>query len=136
LAHQQTGQIDQELLRNILGNVATMLTFGVSSDDARRLSREYEIGNNEEQHYSWQQFIRLQTGEAIGKIDRSVFRLKTYRAPDRPDFQRAKEVIRRSRQNYATGGVWERKPHRPEQKRLPSKPGDEDETPFDAGRVF
>ena len=135
LAHQQTGQIDQELLRNILGNVATILTFGVSSDDARRLCREFEVGNSEEQQYSWQQFIRLQTGEAIGKIDRSVFRLKTYRAPDRPDVGRAKEVIRRSRHNYATG-VWEREPQRPEQKRLPSKPGDGREQPFDAGRVF
>jgi type IV secretory pathway TraG/TraD family ATPase VirD4 len=44
LAHQQTGQIDQELLKNILGNVSTILTFSVSAEDARRMAREYEVG--------------------------------------------------------------------------------------------
>jgi hypothetical protein len=98
MAHQQTRQIDHDLLSNILGNVSTILTFSVANDDAQRLSREYVVGEGRTEGFTPPQFIRLRTGEAIGKIDQSVFRLRTYPASNRPDFERAKVVITDFRQ--------------------------------------
>jgi len=43
LAHQQTGQIPDGLLRDIFGNVSTMVSFTVSHRDATRLSKEILI---------------------------------------------------------------------------------------------
>jgi hypothetical protein len=76
-----------------------------------------------------QEFIRLQTGDAICKIDRTVFPLRTYLAPQHPDFERARQVIIRSRQNYA-GRRGGEPPPRNEQKGLPPK-RPEDEPPED-----
>ena len=89
------------LLREILGNVSTLLTFNVSHPDAVKLSREYVFDSAGQAEYiPPEDFIRLKTGEALGKIGKSVFPLRTYLADQRPDFIRAKEVIERSRQNY------------------------------------
>lgn len=41
LAHQQTDQIPDSLLKEILGNVAAMIMFGVSFEDAQRLSKQF-----------------------------------------------------------------------------------------------
>jgi hypothetical protein len=101
LAHQQTGQLSQDLLREILGNVSTLLTFNVSHADALKLSREYVFNAGGDAEYlPPEEFIRLKTGEAIGKIGKSVFPLHTHLAPQRPDVIRAKDVIERSRKNY------------------------------------
>jgi hypothetical protein len=40
LANQTLGQLPNDLERNIFGNVATLVSFGVSSDDARKLQHE------------------------------------------------------------------------------------------------
>ena len=39
MAHQQMGQIGDNLMREILGNVGTVVAFQVGATDARRLSR-------------------------------------------------------------------------------------------------
>jgi len=39
LAHQQTGQIPLELMREIFGNVSTMISFQVSQADASKLGK-------------------------------------------------------------------------------------------------
>ena len=41
LAHQQTGQLPTDLLREILGNVSTLVSFQVSQSDASKLSKEF-----------------------------------------------------------------------------------------------
>jgi hypothetical protein len=45
-AHQQTGQIGEPLMREILGTVSTIAAFRVSASDARRLSRELIDGDS------------------------------------------------------------------------------------------
>lgn len=40
LANQTLGQLPNDLERNIFGNVATLVSFGVSSEDARKLQHE------------------------------------------------------------------------------------------------
>jgi hypothetical protein len=101
LAHQQTGQLSEDLLKEILGNVSTMITFNVSSDDAKRLSQEYTING---QSIPRQEFLELRIGYAIGKIGTNVFPLATYLADRKVDFDYAAQVIQHSRQNYASGG--------------------------------
>jgi hypothetical protein len=137
LAHQQTGQLSQDLLREILGNVSTLITFAVSHEDAAKLSHEYIFDSGEMKNIPPEELIRLTTGEAFAKIDRTVLPLRTYLAPQRPDFQRAKQVIIRSRRNYANGASG--KPERdirPINKLLPQKPPEDDEPPIDPSKVF
>jgi hypothetical protein len=101
LAHQQTGQLSGDLLREILGNVSTMVVFNVSHADATNLCHEFtmDMGGSVESLPEGE-LLRLKVGEAIGKIDKTVFPLKTYLADQHPDPIRAKEVIERSRMNY------------------------------------
>jgi hypothetical protein len=101
LAHQQTGQIPKLLMREVLGNVSTMITFNISHVDATMLHQEFAIDMGGQVEYvPPEQFITLKVGEAWGKIGKSVFPLKTALAPQQPDFTRTKEVIDRSRKNY------------------------------------
>jgi hypothetical protein len=100
LAHQQTGQFSNDLLREILGNVSTILTFNVSHADATKLCKEYIL--EETEYLPPEALLRLKVGEAWGKIGKSVFLLKTKLADQHPDFIRAKEVIERSQLNYGT----------------------------------
>lgn len=137
LAHQQTGQLSPDLMRDILGNVSTLLTFNVSHDDAVKLSREYVKGQGAAMEYMPPgELLSLKTGEAWGKIGKSCFFLSTALAPQQPDFQRAMEVIQRSRKNYGAGGVWEAEVKRPPKnppKQLPEKGTEE---PPDPSEVF
>lgn len=144
LAHQQTGQLSQDLLREILGNVSTILAFDVSSEDAKRLSPEFRFDGEQ---IPPQEFINLRTGTAWGKIGQNVFTLHTFRAPQEPDFQRAKLVVDRSRRNYAQGGEdrdegFDSHPSSPKPPPRPKLPGntaprnkDEDED-IDPSEVF
>jgi Type IV secretion-system coupling protein DNA-binding domain len=136
LAHQQTGQLSQDLLREILGNVATILTFAVSHTDAQKLSPEYvwDVGS-ETDPFPPVELQRSKVGEAWAKLDKTILPLRTYLAPQQPDFERATQVILRSRKNYANGAVWEKPPTPPDQKLLPQKPPD-DEPPIDPSQVF
>lgn len=124
-------------MRDILGNVSTLLTFNVSHDDAVKLSREYVKGQGAAMEYMPPgELLSLKTGEAWGKIGKSCFFLSTALAPQQPDFQRAMEVIQRSRKNYGAGGVWEAEVKRPPKnppKQLPEKGTEE---PPDPSEVF
>jgi hypothetical protein len=101
LAHQQTGQIPKLLMREILGNVSTLIAFNISHVDATQLTQEYPVDMGREIAYvPVEEFVSLKVGEAWGKIGKSVFPLKTALAPQQPDFTRTKTVIERSRQNY------------------------------------
>ena len=101
LAHQQTGQIPQPLLKEIFGNVSTLISFVVSRTDAQRLSGELlaEL-DGEITSLPPEEILRLKTGEAWCKIGQNTVFMKTYLAPQESDYRRAELVIERSRQQY------------------------------------
>jgi hypothetical protein len=73
LAHQQTGQIPKLLMREVLGNVSTMITFNVSHVDATMLHQEFAIDMGGKVEYvSPEEFITLKVGEAWGGLDHGV----------------------------------------------------------------
>ena len=141
IAHQQTGQIPQDLLKEIFGNVSTFIAFNVAHDDATKLSHEYayEAGLAIE-HVEPGEFLRLRTGKAIAKIDRTVLPLETVLLPNTPDHRRGEQIINRSRKNYSgRGGSWYVDIKRPYQKRLePPKPNGQkpDDDDLDPTQVF
>ncbi|MDA1190089.1 MAG: hypothetical protein O3A46_00220 [Candidatus Poribacteria bacterium] len=101
LAHQTTSQIPLNLVREILGNVACVVGFVVSHDDATRLSKEFLIRREGElKHVAADELVHLRVGEAFCKIGNSTVRMNTYLADQYPDHARAKTIIERSRQNY------------------------------------
>lgn len=101
LAHQQMGQIGENLMREILGNVGTVVAFQVGATDARRLSREL-VGEFDGQlvPVEPQELVSLRVGEAICRIGRSVFRLHTLPPPTGGSAGVREEVVRRSRARY------------------------------------
>ena len=111
LAHQQTGQIPQPLLKEILGNVSTLIAFVVSRQDALRLSGELlsEVDGQVASLPS-EELLTLKVGEAWCKIGRNTVFMKTHLAPQAPDYAWAEQVRSRSRQLYGgpvlgTGGL-------------------------------
>jgi hypothetical protein len=138
LAHQQTGQISQKLLKEIFGNVTTFISFSVSHEDAMKLSKEYAYDAGVEvQYIDPGEFIRLRTGEAIGKIGKTVFPLHTVLLPTEPHPEKVNSIINRSRKNYCNGATWEENTkHQPRPDTIqlppPQKPPDD----IDPQRVF
>ena len=98
LAHQQTGQIPEHLMREILGNVSTVVSFAVSASDAKRLAREL-VGEIDGRPVPLapEQLLSLRVGEAWCRINRSVFFMPTLPAPEGGNAAVRVEVIRRSR---------------------------------------
>ena len=143
LAHQQTHQLSSDLLHAILGNVATIITFGVSRDDADKLAREYLVDTGGEMiEMPSEELLRLKVGEAWGKIGQSIFPLKTFLVDQKPDRKRTEFIIAKSRFNYGLNGT-KKKPDtdiRLDYRELPphdpDKPTDEDEEPPDPSQVF
>ena len=101
LAHQQTHQIPTELIREIFGNVSTMVSFQVSRDDASRMSKEFITEyNGEVINVPLQEILSLKVGEAYCKIGQHSFFMRTYLADQTPDYERARYITSRSRKNY------------------------------------
>ena len=99
---QQTHQIPDSLLQEIMGNVSTILAFNVSYDDSAKLRKEFLLNVGNEAVPIPNDFLQtLKIGEAWGKIGSTVFPLKTALADQKPDLIRVKEVIERSRKNYS-----------------------------------
>jgi hypothetical protein len=101
LAHQQMGQIGENLMREILGNVGTVVAFQVGATDARRLSREL-VGEVDGHLVPVEPelLVSLRTGEAICRIGRSVFRMRTLPPPQGGSARVRDEAVRRSRTRY------------------------------------
>ena len=101
ISQQQTTQVGNDLLQEILGNVSTIFSFNVSSNDASKFSKEFLMNTGGElvnvPEYELQ---TLKIGEAWAKIGQTVFPLKTALADQNPDPARAREVIERLRMNY------------------------------------
>ena len=140
LAHQQTGQIPNSLLQEILGNVSTLLAFNLSSADAEKFSKEFVLGGME--RLPPEALLELKVGEAWGKIGRTVFPLHTPLADQNPDRSRAKEIIERSRLSYGLL-VTQEDAQQHQRENLKSTPQSErkfvvvpDEDALDATKVF
>lgn len=101
LAHQQTSQIPPALLKEILGNVSTMVSFAISRDDARRLSGEFisKMGG-EVEALDAGDLLGLRVGETYCRIGTTSFPMYTERISERPDSERREEVIELSRMHY------------------------------------
>ena len=103
IAHQQTGQIGPDLLRDILGNVSTAICFSVSRDDAVKFSRELiTTYDGEVVNIPEQEILQLRVGQAWCKMGQHAFRMQTYLADQRPDVRRGRYIIEQSRQNYGS----------------------------------
>lgn len=106
LAHQQTRQIPLELLREIFGNVSTMISFNVSQRDASTLTKEFISDyNGEIIHVPEEAFLDLKVGEAYCKIGRHSFFMSTYLADQYPDLQRARFIVEESRKSYGVSAL-------------------------------
>ncbi|HEX2897451.1 MAG TPA: type IV secretory system conjugative DNA transfer family protein, partial [candidate division Zixibacteria bacterium] len=101
LAHQQTGQLSVELMREIFGNVSTIVSFQLSQSDATKLSREFmtQVDYGIEP-VPTEEFLRLNVGDAYVKIGRSAFPMKVPKVDELPDFQLAKSITERSQKLY------------------------------------
>ena len=107
LAHQQTGQLSQDLLRDILGNVTTLLTFNVSHEDAVKLAKEYVYGSGQAMEYMPPgELLSLKTGEAGEKSARAVFSSQPRLLRNSPIYP----AQRKSSSDHAkiTGSAWDR----------------------------
>lgn len=103
LAHQQTGQISEPVMREILGNVSTAIAFNVGATDARRLSREFVADiDGSPVPLEPEEFLRLRVGEAICRIGRNVVRIATPPPPPGGSDAVRDEVIRRSRERFGS----------------------------------
>lgn len=132
LAHQQTGQIPLELLREVLGNVSTLISFQVSQSDASKIAKEFvtEV-DGEVVQAEPEELLRLRIGEAFCRIGETSFLLKTELFDRKPDHDLARRVIETSRLKY--GGSRSASEPRPKSAESP------DDLPFkdlDPGEVF
>ena len=101
LAHQQTGQIPLELLREVLGNVSTLISFQVSQSDAAKLAKEFVTEfDGEVIQAEPEELLRLRIGEAMCRIGGTSFPLKTDLFDRKPDRALARRVIELSRERY------------------------------------
>lgn len=124
LAHQQTGQIPNDLLREIFGNVSTMISFNVSFEDASRLAKEFVTEyNGEVVNIPKEEFLRLNVGEAYCKIGRHSFFMNTYLADEFADkVGKASYAIEKSRRNYGIQSKGKALPFEVETKSADSQP--------------
>jgi len=110
LAHQQTGQLSSDLLREILGNVSTLVSFQVSQADASKLAKEfisqydYDIAP-----LPTEELLRLNIGEAYCKIGKSAFPFYVPKMSDSSSSERGAEVIKASREQYGIPRLTETK---------------------------
>ena len=101
LAHQQTGQIPVDVLREILGNVSTLVSFQVSQSDAQKLAKEFvtEI-DGEVVGLPSEELLRLRVGEAWCRIGQCAFAMDTQKFEGKPSDSRLRRIIERSRERW------------------------------------
>lgn len=108
LSHQQLGQLHVEVLREIFGNVSTMVSFQVAHADAAKLAKEFvaEI-DMEIQHPEPEDFLKLGIGEAICRIAKNSFYMSVPLADQNSNTARAQQVIMRSRELYGVPRIFD-----------------------------
>jgi hypothetical protein len=130
LAHQQTGQIPLELLKEIFGNVSTIISFQLSQNDASKLAKEF-ISEYDGEIISLkpEDLLNLKVGQAYCRIGQTSFLMHTKLADQRPDKAKVETIIKESRERF---GVLVKEPA--EDQRIKEK-GDELEG-LDPSKVF
>lgn len=104
LAHQQTGQIPLELLKEIFGNVSTLVAFQVSQSDASKIAKEFvSVVDGGIVPLEPEQLLTLKVGEAYCKIGQNAFPMRTEPLAEKPDRKQVEEIIDRSRRRYGVG---------------------------------
>jgi hypothetical protein len=145
LAHQNTGQLTKNLLDEIFGNVTTFIAFSVAYGDAMRLSQQYMVNmGGLQKPLPEGEFVNQRVGEAIGRIEQTVFKLSTPLVPQQPNHRRAEYIIQRSAQNYglhssSRSTTWEAKVKRADDPLLlppKTKEKAEEKRPLDPNEVF
>lgn len=104
LAHQQTGQLPTDLVREIFGNVSTMVSFLVSRRDANRIGRECIRDDRPGQEtVAPEELVTLNVGEAFTKIGTHAFPMRVTTTLDQFEADpRVKDlVVERSRRPQA-----------------------------------
>lgn len=98
LAHQQTGQIPDNLLHQIFGNVSTMISFEVSGRDGKKLSPEFLWDDPERgiQPLPPIEFSKLNIGQAYIKLGKRAFQVAITPPLGEGDPERAMAIIERS----------------------------------------
>ena len=101
LAHQQTAQVPPHLLKEIFGNVSTLVAFSVSREDAQRLSREL-LGRYDFEIFNVppEELLQLRVGEAYCRIGRHSLKLHTFLADDVEPAVLPAAILEASRKNY------------------------------------
>ncbi len=107
LGHQQTGQISSDLLKEILGNVSTLVSFQLSQSDASKLSKEFIYQHDFKfKSVPPEKFLRLKIGQAYGRIDNNAFPFYIPKVADKPDRKKALQVIESSQRTYGISRVF------------------------------
>lgn len=103
LAHQQTGQIPPGLLKEIFGNVSTMISFVVSREDAKRLSPELiSTSGLEVKKVDPDALVALRVGSTYAKIGTTTLPMRTQLVTRSPNWAIKEDAVERSRTNYGT----------------------------------
>lgn len=97
LAHQQCGQIPESVMREILGNVSSLVIFRVGSTDARRLGHELE-GVSRQFDHRW--LTTLGQYQAYCRFDQHLLSVSTLPPPKGGSSAVRDAIIRRSRAQY------------------------------------
>lgn len=108
IAHLQTGQLPEPLMRHILGTVSTLVMFQVGASDARRLCRELvrrTMGRDgpEITTLDPNKVLFLPRGSAYCRVRNKVLRLRGLPPPPDGSAEVREEVIRRSRERFGVG---------------------------------
>jgi len=106
VAHLETGDFSEPLLRHILGTVSTLVFFATSASDARRLCRELVYRRPSDSKLvslDPNEVIALPRGRAYAKVNDEVLQVRTLPAPARGTHERARQVVATSRELYGAG---------------------------------
>ena len=109
LAHQQGGQISESVMREILGNVGSLVIFRVGATDARRLGRELAGTDPRFDHKS---LTSLPKYQACCLLDRTLVTIRTNPPPKDGSGAVRDEAIRRSRERYGVDPAAAGRPRR------------------------
>lgn len=102
LAHQQSKQIEERMLREILGNVGTLVSFQLGHRDAKRMAPEFInqdlYGRTDTPDPK--QFMTLHVGRTYCRIGQNAFYMRTEPDSMPASAETREEVLAASRRNF------------------------------------
>jgi len=106
VAHLQTGELSDSLLKHILNTVSTLVFFATGASDARRLCREMvyrRASDGEIVSLDPNEVVFLPRGRVYARVDERVLQIETLPPPPRGTQERARQVVESSRRLYGVG---------------------------------